>query len=375
MNTVIVSRRGRAVASAFAFLALVSCGGGGGGSSTPPTPPSKLFIVDGGNHAIVSIVNAAPAVNSTFTIDRVVQGSNTGLGVLGAGTPTISAIPSIALDAAGDRLFASIQNGVRVFDNASTATGNIASSRSFTATVSTDGGTTVRGVNFYMLALDTANNRLYSADLNAEVHVFNNASTLNGPASKTPDRTVTPNAGAIIGTFGVAVDTVKDKLYVGAVPNAASPFIMVYDGAAAANTNTIPNNSRVPDRTITISGAGAFYVDQAADVLYVSLFNGLVWIFNNASTLNGTLTVPDRVIDLALGQVVAQIQYYIFVDKSRDKLYAVGNEVSGTASILFIIDNASTANDNGGPLSDGVGVEITAANIPNIRLSAVAVKP
>jgi hypothetical protein len=69
-----------------------------------------------------------------------------------------------------------------------------------------------------------------------------------------------------------------------------------------------------------------------------------------------------------------QIQFFIFVDTSRDKLYAVGNEASGTASDLLIIDNASTANDAlGGPLaSDGVGVQITTTNI---RLSAVAVKP
>ena len=118
-------------------------------------------------------------------------------------------------------------------------------------------------------------------------------------------------------------------------------------------------------------GAGAFHLDQASDRLYVSLFNGVVWVFNNASTLSGTPT-PDRTIDLGAGAPVAQIQYFIFVDTSRNKLYAVGNEASGTASILWIIDNADTANDNGGPAADGVGVEVTATNI---RLSAVAVKP
>jgi hypothetical protein len=226
-------------------------------------------------------------------------------------------------------------------------------------------------VNFYAISIDTVNNRLYSADTTGEVHVFNNASTLNGPGSKTPDRTVTPNAGSIIGTFGVGVDTTKDKLYVGAIPNGASAFIMVYDGAAAANTNTVPSNSKVPDRTITVPGAGAFHLDQANDRLYVSLFNGIVWVFNSASTLSGTPT-PNRTIDLGAGVAVAQIQYFIFVDTSRNKLYAVGNEGSGAASILWIIDNADTANDNGGPAASGVGVEVTATNI---RLSAVAVKP
>jgi hypothetical protein len=121
-----------------------------------------------------------------------------------------------------------------------------------------------------------------------------------------------------------------------------------------------------------VPGAGAFHLDQAGDRLYVSLFNGVIWVFNNASTLSGAPT-PDRTIDLGAGAPVAQIQYFIFVDtSSRNKLYAVGNEASGTASIVWIIDNASTANDNGGPASDGVGVELPVANI---RLSAVAVKP
>src|SRR5439155_1740444 len=85
--------------------------------------------------------------------------SGMGLGVPG-GTPSISSIPSIALDAANDRLFAATQQSVVVFDNASTANGNASFSRSFTATVITD-GITVRGVNFYGLSLDTTNNRLY----------------------------------------------------------------------------------------------------------------------------------------------------------------------------------------------------------------------
>jgi hypothetical protein len=363
------SRLRDAIGLCVVLFVLASCGGGGGGSS-PPAPGSKLFIADGGNHAIASIINATPTVGSTFSPDRAIQGSSTGLGTIG-GTPSTSSIPSMALDAAADRLFASTQTNVFVFDNASTANGNIPFSRSFGATVITD-GVTLRGVNFFAISLDTANNRLYSADLAGEVHVFNNASTLNGPGTKTPDRTITPNAGSIIGTFGVAVDTTKDKLYVGATPNGASAFIMVFDGAAALNTNTVPSTSKAPDRTITVPGAGAFHLDQAGDRLYVSLFNGVIWVFNNASTLSGAPT-PDRTIDLGAGAPVAQIQYFIFVDtSSRNKLYAVGNEASGTASIVWIIDNASTANDNGGPASDGVGVELPVANI---RLSAVAVKP
>jgi hypothetical protein len=370
-----VSRRWGAAGFALAFLALVSCGGGGGGGGgTPPAPESKLFISDGGGHAIASIINAAPTVNSTFSVDRAISGSATGLGLPG-GTPSPSSIPSIALDAANNRLFAATQGSVSVFDNASTANGNVPFSRRITATVITD-GVTLRGVNFFSLALDTAGNMLYAAGPaagldNIEVNVFNNASTRNG--ATTPNRTLTPNSGAqIITTFGVAVDTALDKLYVGAIPSGAAQFIMVFDGASGLNTNTVPNNSRAPDRTITLQGAGAFHLDQANDRLYVSYFNGIIRVFNSASTLNGTLTTGDRTIDLAGGFALFQIQHFIFVDTTRNKLYAVGNEGNGTTSVVWIIDNASTANDNGGPASDGVGVEVSATGI---RLSGVAVKP
>jgi hypothetical protein len=325
-------------------------------------------VVDGGNHAIASFINPAPAANSSFNIDRLISGAATGLGVAG-GTPSLSSIPSIALDAANDRLFASTQLSVSVFDNASTANGNIPFSRRITATVNTGSG--LRGVNFFSMTIDTTNNILYSADTAGEIHVFNSASTRTGAI--TPDRTVTPDLGAttVVQTFGIAVDKTRDMLYVGVSPSGASAFIMIYNGASNVNTNTIANNSRAPDRTITLQGAGSFHLDEAANRLYVSTFNGQVQVYDSASTLTGTPTV-DRLIDLAGGVARFQIQHFIFVDTSRDKLYAVGNEATPDTSITWIIDNAHAANDNGGPASDGVGAEITATNT---RLSGVAVKP
>jgi hypothetical protein len=65
------------------------------------------------------------------------------------------------------------------------------------------------------------------------------------------------------------------------------------------------------------------------------------------------------------------VQKFIFVDTSRDKLYAVGNNPNppNNQSVLDIIDNASTAD---GMNVTGLSVFITATDI---RLSAVAVKP
>jgi hypothetical protein len=363
MRSTTVSRRLRAIGLAFAFLALASCGGGGGGSSAPPTPPSKLFITDGGNHAIASIVNAAPALNSTFSIDRTVAGSATGLGTPG-GAPSVSSIPSIALDAASDRLFVATQTSVVSFDSISTANGAVPFSRILQSP----------GVNFLNLALDAAGNRLYTVDPLGVVHVFNNASTRNG--SVAPDRTLTPDFGAatIASTFGIAVDTtVRDLLYVGMALNGATS-IFVYNNASTVSTTA---TTKAPDQNLSFTlGIGSFFLDAANDRLYASEFDGKVLVFDNASALITGTPTPTRTIDLTGG---TQVQFYIFVDTSRDKLYAVGNVPGVTAAtdqgFVFIIDKASTANDvppNGPQASDGVGTSVTLANI---RLSAVAVKP
>jgi hypothetical protein len=367
MRSATVYRRWRVFGLALAFLALSSCGGSGGSSSPPPPPlpPSKLFVTDGGSHALASSVNAAPTVGSNFTIDRVVQGSNTGMGLPG-GTPSVSSIPSIALDAAADRMFVATQASVVSLDNVSTATGNIPSSRQFSATVMTD-GVTSRSVNFLGLSLNPTSNVLYTVDSQAEVHVFNNANARNG--TTTPDRTITPDLGTIsvVTTFGVAIDKVKDMLYVGVAPNAATPFIIVFNNASTLNTNTAPNNKQAPDRTITLAGAGAFHLDDAGDRLYVATSGGQAQVFDTASglsDLNGPITAS-RTFALFGG-----VQNFIFVDTSRNKLYAVSNSPFPpfNQSALDIIDNASTA--NGTPT--GVSVVITATDI---RLSAVAVKP
>jgi hypothetical protein len=360
-----VCGRLRGIGLALALLAVASCGGGGGGgggSSAPPTPGSKLFITDGGNDAIASIVNAAPTINSPSTIDRIVQGSSTGLGT--GGPPSISSIPSIALDAANDRVFAATRTNVVVFDHAGTANGNVPYSRLMSATVDTGGGP--RGVDFYGLYLDTANNILYTVDPAGEVHVFSSASTRTG--ATTPDRTVTPNLGTttiVVSTFGIAVDKIHDLLYVGIAPSGANPFIIVFNGASTANTNISPNSSRTPDRTITLARAGAFHLDEANDRLYVSRFDGVVWVFDNASGLLTGTPTQNRTINMA-----NTVQNFIFVDTSRDKLYAVSNDPNtANRSLLDIVDNASTANE---PTVNGLSTFITATNI---RFSAVAVKP
>jgi hypothetical protein len=368
------SRLRDAIGLCLVLFVLASCGGGGGGGSSPPAPGSKLFVADAGNHAIGSIINAAPTLNSTFNIDRIVQGSLTGLG---AGTPSVSNIPSVALDAANDRLFVATQNGgVVTFDNVSTASGNTAFTRRVTGLIPASAGGP-RGVNFFSIDVDKTHDVLYSVDTVGEVHVYNGISTLNG-TNLAPTRIVTPDFGGAGGNFvfGIAIDVAKDLLYVGLQVN-TTQTIAVFNNASTINTTGTP--ALAPTKTFTFPvGIGSIFLDAASDRLYVSRFDGKVLVFNGASGLaSGAAPAADRTIDLTGG--LATIQFYIFVDTSRNKLYAVGNQPGVTAAqdqgFVLIIDNADTANDvppGGLNASDGLGTNIV---LSNIRLSAVAVKP
>ncbi len=352
MRSATVSGRWRAIGLALALIALTSCGGGGGGSSAPPG--SKLFIVDAGNHAILSFIDPLHPPG----IDRVVTGSSTGLGL---GVGSVFSIPSIALDATGDRFYAATQGNTFIFDSIGTADGNVPYSRLMSATVNTGGMNHV--VNFFRIDLDKLNNILYTVDFAGEVHVFNNASTGGG---STPNRTIVPDLGTatVSGTFGIAIDVSRKMLYVGVDLPGPAYSIIVFNNADTANATTTP---LAPNRTLNFAqSVGSFFLDTAQDRLYVAQFNGVVLVFDSASTLaTGTTPSPNRTITL-----LDPTQYFIFVDLTRDKLYAVANPSSGNN--FLIVDNASTSNDAGPVFPNGLVFSITA---PNIQLSAVAVKP
>ena len=336
------------VGLALAVLSLASCGGGGG-DSTPPTPPGKLFVVDAFNRAIGSMSNSNPGTGF-FAIERVISGSNTGLGTPG-GTPSPSTLPSIALDAAADRLYVATQLNTRVFDQISLANGNV-SSRSISAP----------SVNFLNLSIDPATNTLYTVGPSGVVNIFSSAHTING--STTPSRTITPDfvASSVISTFGIAIDaTSRNMLYVGVNFNGATSIAVFNNAASADTTGAAP---LAPSRTFSLATApGAFYLDTVNDRLYTAQFNGPILVFDIASGLSG-LVAPSRTISLPVTATsFSSNQLFIFVDTTNDRLHAV----NGTTG--FILNGASTAAD---PITTYTKFTI---NSPTTVFSAVAAKP
>jgi hypothetical protein len=364
MRSTTASRRWRTIGLAFAFLALVSCGGGGGGSSTPPTPASKVFFTDGGNGAIASFSDATPTTN--FSIDRVVMGLHTGLPTSG-----ILAIPSITLDAANNRLYVATQGNTFVYNNISTANGDVAPSVTMSALINT-GGPGVRGVSFCYNDLDRTHGVLYSVDFFGEVHVFNNPLTATGKV----DRIISPDLGTAVVqiSFGLAIDVARDMLYEGVALGSGSTII-VFNNASTIGTAipaTFPPPPTTvtpvaPDRTLSFAQAVvSFYLDTTNDRLYTSHADGVVRVFDNARTLPTGAPTPDRTIDLGGG---TPIDAYIFVDTSRNKLYAVASNTGNQVGVFGYIANASTANGL------GTGNFFSFSPVPNIALTAVAVAP
>src|SRR5207248_3085651 len=111
----------RRLAALASLVVLAACGGGGAPASPPP-PGSKLFVSDGGQHSIGSLIDANPGPG-TFSVDRAITGSKTGFG--SGGTPSPSTIPSMVLDTATDRLYVATQGRVAVFNQASKADGDV----------------------------------------------------------------------------------------------------------------------------------------------------------------------------------------------------------------------------------------------------------
>ena len=312
-----------------AILMIVSvaagCGGGGGdGGSTPPpppaTPPSKIFVGDSGvEPAIGSSPNSNPSPGPVV-VERIINGANTMLS---------SALVDFAIDVARDRLYVADLRSILVFDNISTADGDIAPSRIVSTCCGGFG-------NFVGISLDTVNDRLYAGvNLNLttrQVQVFDNVSSLS---NSVPTRIATIDAAFLM---DVAVDPTKNILY---VYSTSPPPINLTQIAVFDNASTLSGVGPIAaNRTIAIgdsfsSGpAVGMFIDPANDRLYAPRQTGHVLVFDSASTKNGTITTtaaPERTINLPVPDLSN-----ITVELTTNRLYAV--DTNG----LNIIDNAST---------------------------------
>jgi hypothetical protein len=294
-------------------FALFSCGGGdsaGGGNRI------MFFSSNWGDNSIMITDDILSLENGATATPRVIVGTNVPLH-----NPDTD---SLTVDGFRGMVYVSDANtgNVIVYNNVATATGNIAPDR----TITINGGAA-----YYGIAIDALMDRLYTTD-GSSIYIINNASTANGAVT----------ADAVFASYSevLFIDQLNDRLF--ADIETGSPGVNVYDHASTLT------NGATPTRTISISQTSVtpytIWVDATTNKLYYGSRNASsggynLFIFNNASTLNGTYDPDtDSTAEIALNELMN-----VMVD-NQDHLYMW----SDSADRVYIYNNASTLS---GPVS------------------------
>ncbi|MEK7796634.1 MAG: beta-propeller fold lactonase family protein, partial [Pseudomonadota bacterium] len=109
--------------------------------------------------------------------------------------------------------------------------------------------------------------------------VFNNASTASGEI--VPNRTISGVLTTLNAPSGIFVDTANNRLY---VANYTGNSILLFSNASAADGEIVPNR-RISGALTTLNNPSGIFVDTANNRLYVANYTGnSILVFNNAST-------------------------------------------------------------------------------------------
>jgi hypothetical protein len=262
----------------------------------------------------------------------------------GGGTPTPTPSPTATPTpnpAATGKLYVSNSGGGSIlrFDNAFTASGDATPA----ATIS-GANTTLNSPSF--MTLDTAADRLYVANTgDLSVVIFDGVSTKTGNVNIAPTRTIAGAATGLLLPTDVALDKGRDLLY---VADDIDIFVFTSASAAATNGNVPFARDISPGFTVSAIFLDAtnnrlFVADQAADAIA---------IFDNASTLNGTVTA-NRVVQ-GTGTHLA-VPSGVTVDGAGRLI--VSNVGNGTTipPTITIYANAATADGNLAPVAEITG--------------------
>jgi sugar lactone lactonase YvrE len=371
MNPIFLSKRGitqaRLCAAVFCLLLIVGCvisprrivGGGGGGTPTPtpsPTPTpnpaatGKLYVSNGTTSTILRFDNAFTA-SSNATPAATIVGSNT----------TLSFPNYIALDPAADRLYVADTSdlSVVIFDQISAHSGTV----NLTPTRIIAGNNTTL-VSPADLFFDRVRNELYVLD-DPNILVFN-AAALSTGGNVAPTRTLTTAFAA--GAAAIFVDVANDRLFAADLDGA----IAIYD-----NASTLPTGAITPSRTIQgastqlgnpagiqLDGQGRLVVSNLGTV---SVVPSITIYPPSAITAGGNVVPVARISGSTTGfltpmQIVVDpsgtgTAYLADANAAKVDVFANLNTATGNILPTRTISGASTGLTAGGPA--GVALDNT----------------
>lgn len=280
--------------------------------SPSPVPLGHLYLSQNLGAGRVVGFNQSSRLASAVP-DTTLDGANTQLAGNGNG---------LALDVPNNQLYVGVYSARRIcsFAPATTATGDLAPTSSFTYTSSapsmTDG-----------LAFDSRRNRIYIGT-SSSVLGFDNARSRVG-GSESPSAQITAFGGAML---GLALDEPNDRLFASTLSGTS---IAVFDNVSTlAGTAT---RAAAVSRTVTsVPAAGGMFVDSTRQRLYLVQTGSTNRIhvytnigspsFSGAVAPTATVTVPTA----NFGSVC-----YVSVDTANDQLFVRG------ASTLYVVDKPS----------------------------------
>jgi hypothetical protein len=266
----------------------------------------------------------------------------------------------------GGKLYVTSGNSILRFDNALSATGNIAPGGTIT-------GTSTALSSPHALQIDTGTDRLYVANQGGgSVLIFSAASTLTGNVA--PSATVGGGATGLSSPVGVAVDNTRDLLYV-----ADGTSISVFTGASSLSgtVNTTPTQSFIAG--FTISG---IFVDGANNILYATdAADNTIAIYQSANAQSGvgfaggTIVGPDTGLSQPTGVVLDPGGRLIVSNPGVPNLTAFPNPTVASGDVLpvAVIKGGSTGLSSPAQMASTNSITNGALYVADSRASTVLI--
>jgi hypothetical protein len=276
------------------------------------TPTPILFVTNTVTASVVSFPAPATA-DGNIAPARTVSGAATLLG----SPQDIVVLPNDEMVVCNGGL-----PTLTVYANARTADGNLAPSRKVQ-------GPATQLTAPVSLEYDSTRDLLYVGNMGTnQILVFAGASTGSFTGNLAPARTIGTTTGTPInGPAGLFIDAASDTLY---VANDGGKNILVYSTASTrGGADVLP--ARVI-KCLAFAGPIDLVVDSGNNLIVLQL-NGTVFIFNNASTRDGTI-LPDLSFTIA-GAMFSKIA----IDKAGN-----GYISSWIGSVVYSINNIATRN-------------------------------
>ena len=261
----------------------------------------RLYVADQGDLSVV-IFDKISTQNGTLNLapTRIIAGGNT----------TLVSPADLFFDRIRNVLYVLDDPNVLVFNVASLSTGinNIAPTRSLT-TSSTAG--------MAAIFVDVINDRLFLADLDGAVAIFDNASTLPTGAI-TPSRSILGSNTQLANPAGIQFDGQGRLVVSNAGTVSVAPSITIYPSSAITAGGNVAPVARITGSKTGFATPMQIVVDPSgAGTVYLADANAAtVFVFANLNTATGNI-LPTRTISGASTGLTAGGPVGVALDNTR----------------------------------------------------------